>query len=67
MLIHTHTHTHTHTQVRKDRHVPLHFGGLSYSKDPADAQFVSLFDTHGPRAGVFDQVHANFPCSLVEK
>ena len=46
--------------------MPLHFGGLSYSKDAADAQFVSLFDTHGPRAGVFDQVHAYFTCSLVK-
>ena len=41
--------------VRKDRHVPLHFGGLTYTKDPADAEFVTLFGTHGPRAGHFDQ------------
>ena len=41
--------------VRKDRHVPLYFGGLTYTKDPADAEFVSLFSTHGPKAGVFDQ------------
>ena len=41
--------------VRRDRHVPLHFGGLTYARDPADSEFVALFDTHGPRAGLFDQ------------
>jgi hypothetical protein len=28
---------------------------------------VSLFDTHGARAGVFDQVHANFTCFTTRK
>ena len=41
---------------RTDRHVPLYVGGLSYTPDIADSEFVALFETHGDRAGVFDQV-----------
>ena len=49
--------------IRKDRHVPLTFGGFTYTKDPADSEFVGLFFTHGPRAGIFDQecFHKLFP------
>jgi len=41
--------------VRKDRHVPLHVGGLTYTKDALDSEFVELFSTHGPKTGQFDQ------------
>jgi len=41
--------------IRKDRHVPLHVGGLTYTKNPADSKFVELFSTHGLKAGCFDQ------------
>jgi hypothetical protein len=28
---------------------------ITYTKDPADSEFVTLFGTHGPKAGQFDQ------------
>ncbi|EKX40370.1 hypothetical protein GUITHDRAFT_113609 [Guillardia theta CCMP2712] len=48
---------------RTDRHVPLYFGGMTYTKDVSDSSFVELFCTHGDRAGVFDQsqFHALYP------
>ena len=39
--------------------MPLHFGGLTYTRDPVDAEFVELFCTHGSRAGIFDQSRWN--------
>jgi hypothetical protein len=49
--------------IRTDRHVPLHFGGLSNAKSAEEAEFVEMFGTHGDRKNVFfqERFHEVFP------